>query len=285
MSLISIIICSRKKTLTYAFSKNIEETIGCEFELIVIDNSQNTYSIFEAYNLGIAKSTSKYLCFVHDDIRFHTQNWGIIVDEIFAKNDQIGLIGIAGAKTKTKMPSAWWDCPKQNQVVNVLQHRNESKIEKWNFGFKSEKWEEVVVIDGVFMAMKRIKNFQFQTKLQGFHNYDLNISFEMNKLNKKIVVTNRLLIEHFSMGNIDESWLESTYQIHKLYEDVLPLSTNSILKDKQLEINNSRKFINQSLQRNQLKLAFVAWIALFWLAPFLKFHLKFLYNLLKKILC
>jgi hypothetical protein len=30
-------------------------TIGCEYELIIIDNSENKYSIYEAYNLGIER--------------------------------------------------------------------------------------------------------------------------------------------------------------------------------------------------------------------------------------
>ena len=91
---ISIIICSRTKKLTPVFLENIEKTVGVDYELIVIDNSENKYSIFEAYNLGIKKSKGEVLCFMHDDVLFHTNNWGNILQTIFNKNELIGLIGI-----------------------------------------------------------------------------------------------------------------------------------------------------------------------------------------------
>ena len=62
--MISVIICSRTSTIGTALSENIKNSIGCEYELISIDNSKNTYSIFEAYNLGIQKSKFDFLCFI-----------------------------------------------------------------------------------------------------------------------------------------------------------------------------------------------------------------------------
>ena len=66
--MISIIICSRDKSISEELSTNISETINHDYELIVIDNSKNKYSIFEAYNSGIKKSKGLYWCFIHDDI-------------------------------------------------------------------------------------------------------------------------------------------------------------------------------------------------------------------------
>ena len=48
--MISIIICSRKKDICNDFKINIKTTTGSSHELIVIDNSENRYSIFEVYN-------------------------------------------------------------------------------------------------------------------------------------------------------------------------------------------------------------------------------------------
>jgi glycosyltransferase involved in cell wall biosynthesis len=72
--MISIIICSRNLGIDPKLSTNITSTIGCEYELIVIDNSQNKYSIFQAYNIGIEKSTSEIICFVHEDVLFHSKD-------------------------------------------------------------------------------------------------------------------------------------------------------------------------------------------------------------------
>jgi hypothetical protein len=54
--------------------------------LIVIDNSENAYSILEAYNLGIEISKGDFLCLIHDDVLFHTKNWGSIVQDVFEQN-------------------------------------------------------------------------------------------------------------------------------------------------------------------------------------------------------
>ena len=84
--MISIIICSRLNILPIDFLNNIKDTIGIEYELIHIDNSEKKYTIFEAYNLGFSMSKFPNLCFMHDDLVFHTQNWGQIVNEYFLNN-------------------------------------------------------------------------------------------------------------------------------------------------------------------------------------------------------
>ena len=76
-ALISIIVCARDKKIAPSLSKNINSTIGdVDYEIVWIDNSSKQYSIFEAYNLGEQRSSGEYLCFMHEDILFHSNNWG-----------------------------------------------------------------------------------------------------------------------------------------------------------------------------------------------------------------
>ena len=282
--MLSIIICSRKENVSDELSINIDKTIGCPYELIIIDNSENKYSIFEAYNLGIEKSKGEFLCFVHDDILFHTQDWGEVVNSIFEWEEKVGLIGIAGAKIKTKMPSAWWDCPEEQKNIYIKQHFKSGKTADWNIGFKVENLEEVVVIDGVFMVLRKDTAIGFDETIGGFHNYDLNISFECKKIGRIIVVTNQILIEHFSKGTINKEWLKSTFKIHKLYRSILPLRVDGTPELKDLEILNAKQFLNQCLLFRERFIALMCWIKLFLLNPFLKFHLSFWKNYLKTIL-
>lgn len=279
--MISIIICSRTPAVNPKLFQNIEEKIGCLYELIVIDNSENKYSIFEAYNLGIEKSAGKFLCFIHDDILFHTQNWGEVVNRIFEEDKKIGLIGIAGAKIKSKMPSAWWDCNKGKNYTNIIQHFKNKEKEICYYGFGKNPIEEVVVIDGVFMVMRKEDKISFHKSMTGFHNYDLNISFEYKKKGYKIVVTNQIMIEHFSIGTINREWIKSTSKIHKLYQSILPLMVDRVPVSKTLEIENAKKFINQSLLFHNRLIAVQYWNKLFLMNPFLRFHRVFWRNCLK----
>ena len=55
--IISIIVCARGNI--QKLRDNIEQTIGVPHKLFVVDNSQNRYSIFEAYNLGLKNNQNK----------------------------------------------------------------------------------------------------------------------------------------------------------------------------------------------------------------------------------
>lgn len=277
--MLSIIICSRSKWISSSLYENIKDTIGCGYELVVVDNSENQYSIFEAYNLGAEKSIGEFLCFVHEDVIFHTKGWGNEIRSIFLSDKQIGLIGVAGAKVKSKMPSAWWDCPGNMRVVHIIQHIKDKEKEKWDSGFDKNKIVEVAVIDGVFIAMKNNNALRFNSKMQGFHNYDLNISFECKKQGLKIIVTNRVLLEHFSKGTINADWVNSTYKLHELYKGLLPLG----MFQRKLEIANAINFIKKSLAVKMNKVALDVWIRLLILHPLSKFHPKFLISIVKSI--
>ncbi|WP_035141641.1 glycosyltransferase [Flavobacterium daejeonense] len=281
--MISIIICCRKKKIDFELELNIQMTIGCEYELIVIDNSENKYSIFEAYNLGIEQSKGEYLCFIHDDILFHTQDWGNVISNIFASDAYIGLIGIAGAKMKTKMPSAWWDCPKEYKMLNIIQHLNSNIVEHQQIGWRENTIEEVVVIDGVFMVAKKLSFLRFNEKMFGFHNYDMNLSLECLINNYKIVVTKEILIEHFSLGTLNESWYTSTIKFRKLYRRYLPLKIDSLNSGvlKFAEIQNGMCFTMGLLALGNKKESLKYWLQLLLLKPYSKFHFKFLKRLIQ----
>lgn len=284
--MISIIICSRTKAISNTLSENIKNTIGCHYELIVIDNSENKYSIFEAYNLGILNSKGEFLCLMHDDIFIHTNGWGTIINGIFREEQQIGLIGIAGAKIKTKMPSPWWNCPEDQKVICIIQHYANNQKEKMLLGFENcSNIAEVVIIDGVFMAMRKDDNILFDTTLKGFHNYDLNISFEYKKQGYKVVVTSQVIIEHYSVGNINAEWVESTYKIHKKYKNSLPLKIELSTIKKGNEIANAINFIEESLKFTKYNIAYLTWWKLFYLYPNIKYHVKFWRKVLNRKTC
>src|SRR5690606_39023343 len=104
------------------------------------------------------------------------------------------------------------------------------------------------VIDGVFMAMRKDQRIYFNTKMHGFHNYDLNISFEYKKYEYKIIVTNEILVEHFSLGILNGEWINSTFNIHELYKKNLPINCSKSEINKLTEIENGERFIKESLK-------------------------------------
>lgn len=278
MKEVSIIICSRAFNITDRLKSNIEETIGCSYELIIIDNSQNKYSIFEAYNVGLEKSSSGIICFMHDDIFLHSKNWGATLISLFKENPSYGLIGVAGAKIKTRVPSGWWDCKGENMLVNIIQCFPDGRKERQHYGFESEAFHEAVVIDGVFMALRKEVDVRFNSKFQGFHGYDLVLCFEVLAREYKIGVTNEILLEHYSIGNLNSSWLNAVNIIHKNYRCLLPLKTiDGDMRDE--EKLNCKRLVEFCYELGNWKLFFKFWLKLIFLKPDLRFHYLLLHKL------
>ena len=284
--MISIIICSREQTISSDLYENIKDTIGCKYELIVIDNTKNQYSIFEAYNLGIKKSVGDYLCFMHDDILLHTNSWGAMATNIFKEDKQVGLIGVAGSKTLSKMPAAWWDCREEEKILNLIQHFKDKDTETWNLGFEDSSNTEAVVIDGVFMVMRRDERILFDERLKGFHNYDLFLSLKHHMLNKKVLVTSEILLEHFSEGSLCKAWYQSSSLFHKLYKNYLPVAINDEYKNEHLkktEFKFGQIFITKLIEQKLYLDAIYWWFEMFKLKPKAKFHYRFWKRILKNI--
>ena len=274
---ISIVICSRNENLSKEFKENIDLTIGCDYELFVIDNSNNQYSIFEAYNYGIEMSKSEILCFIHDDIRFHTKNWGGILKKLFKDNSEFGLIGIAGSQTKSKTPSGWWNCKSKDMVIHIIQDFPNGTSKVQNSGFDDQKFREAAVIDGVFMGLRKSTNVRFDSRFSGFHGYDLNIGFEVIEKGYKIGVTDQILLQHFSLGSLNTEWLKSIEKIHKTYSHLLPLKVEQgDLKDQ--EWSNTKSLVEQCYKNKAWRLFFYYWYRLLLQKGEIRLH----FNILKK---
>ncbi len=280
--MISIIICSKEPNRVKVLSENILSTIGVENEIVVIDNSSNKYSIFQAYNEGVDRTSGEILCFLHEDVKLHTANWGKTLLELFSRHKGVGLIGVAGSKIKTSSPSAWWNCPQPYRVVNILQHIDEETKDHWNYGFNKAE-EEVVAVDGVFMAARKDPEIRFNEKLTGFHNYDLSLCLDYLKAGYTLMVTSNILIEHYSMGKLDRSWYESSLRLHSLYKAELPKRTGEIPEDAagRLEFSNHVIFITGLFEKGMKQQAFTEWLGLLGKKPVAREHYKILKLFLK----
>jgi hypothetical protein len=128
--MISIIVCSVNPELARKLELNIADKIGVPCEINVIDNSKNSRSITEVYNEGAAKSQFDVLVFVHEDVAFQTSNWGKLVLKLFHENDDLGVIGIAGAKYKSKAHSGWYTGVSEFDCCNVTHVDRTGKHQK-----------------------------------------------------------------------------------------------------------------------------------------------------------
>ncbi|MBC7915803.1 MAG: hypothetical protein H7Y07_16970 [Pyrinomonadaceae bacterium] len=246
--MISIIVSSYKEDLFLKFSENVKQTIGdIPYEIIQVLNP-GLMGICKAYNRGAKKAQYSYLVFSHEDISFHTDNWGAIINTIFEKDTTIGLIGCAGGFYKSLQQTGWATDPNYLSSYMIGTHFGSSHLSKTYKGtihsvtLNAEKKvpnelreievvnEEVLMLDGMFLCTRKTihENLAFDESIfKGFHCYDLDYSLQVHE-KFKVVVNHNILIEHFSPGNFSKDWLAEMLVFNKKWEVSLPCSLHPI---------------------------------------------------------
>ena len=228
--MISIIICSINKTLSAQVQKNIAETIGVVWELIIIDNTIAAESITHVYNVGAAKSQYDLLCFVHEDVLFQTQNWGEKMVDYFKNDSSLGLIGIAGSKYKSKTPSGWFSGIPDIECCNIMHVDKAGNQQRIYFNPVADSLtQQVMVLDGVLLccSKKVWQGIQFdEGMLKDFHLYDLDFSFRVAEKYKVITTFEIDLIHLTQGGSFGNKWVEYTLRWHQQMQNKLPAGTN-----------------------------------------------------------
>tara|TARA_R110002049_G_scaffold2372_4_gene17465 strand:+ start:9463 stop:10329 length:867 start_codon:yes stop_codon:yes gene_type:complete len=279
--MLSIIVCTIRPNLVNKLEESISRTIGdVDCEILKFDNKKNKYPISKVYNICKQKAKYKYCLFVHEDVVFKTKNWGNILIDIFNRDKKIGLIGVAGSNYKSKNPSAFWHVRDENLFINIIQHYGKDTHTHLKKGFTNNNLEDVVVIDGVFIALNKSSNVSFNENLKDFHCYDLAVSIDTINNNYKVVVTNQILIEHFSIGTTNINFINQVLNFHKLYKNKLPVG--AINSSKKLEKYSLERFLEICMQNRYInnKLLY----KYFFYKPFSKFFFRLLWlklNLIK----
>lgn len=232
--MISIIICSRTAEIDECLKVNIEEHIGnITYEIISIDNSEKKYNIFQAYNIGVQKSQYSILCFMHDDILFHSHDWGLKIVNHFSNND-LGMLGISGPRFLSYIPSIWWGSNAfNNYAPSVCQYsidteRNTRVSVRQEIQPIDKSQIEVVALDGVFFCVKKnlFNSISFdEVTYGGFHFYDLDISMQIRKAGFKVFAIYDVLIEHISASKLDAEWLRTARVFYGKWKKELPVLT------------------------------------------------------------
>lgn len=224
--MISIIICSVNDEFARQVSGNIEKTIGVAYEIIVYNNSRDVKGICQVYNECALKAKYELLCFVHEDVLFQSQDWGKKIMEYFSTDPELGLIGVAGSKYKSKTVSGWYTGIREFDCCNIYHLEGGNEKHRIYFTPDENKNEhDVVTLDGVFICCRR--NVWEEVKfngdiLKGFHLYDLDFSLRASR-RYRVMVTFEISLIHIVKGNhYGNAWLRETLLWHKWGSALLP---------------------------------------------------------------
>jgi hypothetical protein len=245
--MISIIICSADNLQLVQVSENIKQTIGLPFEIISFSNPGGRLGICEVYNRCINNSKYDLICFMHEDLLIKTMDWGKVVQSYFNADEQLGLIGIAGGTYKALCPSSWFSWINTANRLNLIQRYKHSIAEPkllYN-NPEDEKLSIVSAVDGVWFCTRKeiAEEIRFdEDMLKGFHSYDVDFSLSVGQ-KWNVAVTFEVLIEHFSEGLYDASWLASALLLHNKWNHILPVKKGVSLNKEEAKICEKQCFL------------------------------------------
>jgi hypothetical protein len=249
----SILICSTNVSYLERLKINILETIGNEYELLVWDNLAQPKPITEVYNLLAARAKYPLWCFIHEDIRFLTNNWSANLFQAFEQHPETGMIGIAGAKYKSSTPSGWSTGLPELDYCNIFHQDKNDKTQHLYNNPTQSIFEPVVNADGVFIAIRREvwRSVKFNENiLHGFHLYDIDFSFHAQKKWNPAVIFNIDILHFTEGGNFGNDWLEYTLQWHKLFSYQLPQYTKGFAISSGLEKKIAKNWLYRLYPEN-----------------------------------
>jgi len=239
------------------FQEYLKKSAGNPKVQIIEKVNNGEKNLSQVYNEILSESIYDIVVLCHDDIYFDTNNWSQKLEKLFKRNDQFGIVGVAGT---TELPKSgmWWE--DRSKMWGIVNHENDGK--KWESRYSdslNNEIKEVVIVDGVFIAINKKRIVEnFDESVGGFHFYDVNFCFKNFLKNVKIGVTTIVRLTHKSIGMTNNSWEKNRVNFSKKYKDELPkkiilddLRNSNILFFSELQSSNDISFkILESINQN-----------------------------------
>jgi len=224
-----------QKSLSYINKLQIPE--GIEIQIIPIPNAK---SITSAYNEAMYKSDSKYKVYLHQDVYIQNVNFINDILNIFKADENIGLIGMVGAKV-IPVSGIWWE---DHWKVGKVFDSHKGFMELLNFNEVNDLYSEVKGIDGLIMITQYDLTWR-EDIFDGWHFYDMPQSIEFHRKGYKVVVPNQQTawcIHDCGIVNTSNEFEKYRNEFLDNYsKDILPLV--SIL----IPAYNQTKYLEQAL--------------------------------------
>ena len=254
--MISLIVCSANPIMLEEFKTNVNQTIGVEYELIEFDNRINKWGLCKVYNECAQKAKYDYLLFVHEDMYFFTNGWGKILIDFCRSHSNCGVIGLAGSNYVDEHFVEWRiDRFVSFSHVFVSSKKNlpidQKTLKSYHNGKK--QFEEVVVIDGMFMFTSKdvFLRFKFdEVNYDNFHIYDTDFSFSVATQFNNYVCT---IIDSFhrSQSSFSKEYINGLIRFLEKRRQMLPKSSMKLapLHKRVIKIHEKISF-NNALKDN-----------------------------------
>lgn len=164
--------------LKYINNLNIPENF--EIETLCIKEAK---SITSGYNEAMRNSDAKYKVYLHQDVFIINKNFIYDVIATFNDNNEIGILGLAGANT-IPTNASWWD---STHRFGKVYENHTGKMKLLDLGEVEVNYQEVKALDGFLLATQYDVPWR-EDIFTGWHFYDISQCVEFTLKGYKAVV-------------------------------------------------------------------------------------------------
>ena len=217
---ISFVVCSidsqRLAQLRFSLDRHFRDE---DFELVHVADAR---SLSEGYARGLARALGEWIVFCHDDI-------GILRADFSARLRRhlitFDLIGVAGSDLLNGPAWHWAGPPHTASWVGLP--RPDGGVVCGLLGTSAPILHDAQALDGVLLAGPRrtFEQIGFDAEtFDGFHFYDLDLSYRASRQGLNCAVALDLLIWHQSGGNFRDSWQKYADRFVAKFPELAPKS-------------------------------------------------------------
>ena len=215
---ISVVVCSIDRTRLARLKTNLDMHLHNEdWELVHIADA---HSLCEGYMRGLDKASGELLVFCHDDIGIVCNAFADRLRRHLAAHD---LIGVAGSD-RLSGPSWHWAGP-PHTASWVSLPRPDGALVGGLLGVHAPVLPGAQALDGVFLAGHRnvFERVPFDVEtFDGFHFYDLDLSYRAYRAGLNCAVALDLLLWHQSGGDFGDTWRHYADRLLAKFPELMP---------------------------------------------------------------
>lgn len=216
--LVSFVVCSIDPARLARLRADLElHWRGQDWELVHIGDAR---SLSEGYTRGLQRARGELIVCCHDDIGLLCDDFADRLRRHLAAHD---LVGVAGSDLLNGPAWHWAGPPHTASWVSLP--RPDGSIVAGLLGVAAPVLRGAQALDGVFLAGRRDSferiGFDADT-FDGFHFYDLDLSYRAHRAGLDCAVALDLLIWHQSGGDFRASWREYADRFLAKFPELVP---------------------------------------------------------------
>lgn len=213
--MISIVCVYNNKEILNKFLINSLKNQTADYELILVDNTQNRFkSAAKALNYGGKQASNEYIMFLHQDVDLSSDSW-LEDTENMIKLPDVGIVGVAG------------NCENIDGIITIIEDDDPPKLAGPNNIYEIM---EVQTLDECLIIIPKnvFEILEFDEKIcDDWHLYATDYCLSVKKLGLKTYLIPKYIYHRSPGYSMSENYYLTLAKIIKKHKNFKKICTNT----------------------------------------------------------